>query len=81
MTEPVDPDWVLAALDDVAGALEQLIAEIDADPEQVAETLREGMPAIFAKLNYAWNTRALGPTALETHDHDALVAWPQDVGI
>jgi len=37
------------------------------------------MPAIYAKLNYAWNSRELGPEALDKIDHDALVSFPKDL--
>lgn len=79
--EMIDADWMLATLQDVSAALEQLIDEVDAEPDQVASLLREQMPTVFAKLNYAWNSRFLGPAAVDQMDHDALVAWPKDAGL
>ena len=31
---------------------------------------------VYAKLNYAVNTRELGPLALEALTEDELIAWP-----
>ncbi len=81
MSQGMDQDWVMATLEDAAAALEQLIDEVDAGADDLDALLQEKMPAVFAKLNYAWNTRQLGPEALDTLDHDALIAWPNDAGL
>lgn len=75
----MDAEWVIVTLQDALAALEETLSEVEGSPEAVAEILEERMPAVFAKLNYAWNTREAGPSAIDTMDHDALVAWPEDV--
>ena len=75
----MDADWLLATLTDALEALAGAIDEIEADPEAIDELLPAAMPAIYAKLNYAWNSRELGAEAIETIDHDELVAYPKDL--
>lgn len=75
----MDSEWVLVTLQDALTALDELVDEIEGEPEQALVLMQERMPAVFAKLNYAWNTRRIGPGAIESMDHDALVAWPEDV--
>jgi hypothetical protein len=79
----LDPTWVQATLEDAAEALGDLIREIDprdsgADVEML---LQDRMPTVFAKLNYAWNSRKLGASAHESVDHDVLVGWPTDLDL
>ncbi|HPE02498.1 MAG TPA: hypothetical protein PK326_11150 [Burkholderiaceae bacterium] len=73
----MDAEWILATLNDALAQLHETIAAIDGAPEAVEELLPELLPAVYAKLNYAWNSRELGPEALDQLDHDALVAWPE----
>ncbi|WP_313953534.1 hypothetical protein [Accumulibacter sp.] len=75
----MDAEWVLATLTDAMEALEEAVAELEADPEAIEELLPQMMPAIYAKLNYAWNSRELGAAALEQLDHDELIAFPKDL--
>ena len=75
----MDADWVLATLNDVMDALEDGLSELEANPEAIDELLPQVLPAIYAKLNYAWNSRELGPQAIERLDHDALIAFPKDL--
>lgn len=75
----MDADWILLTLRDAATALDDLIEDIDDDPDAAHELLDEQMAAIYAKLNFAWNTRHSGPAAIDTIDHDALVDWPPDL--
>lgn len=77
----MDAEWMLVTLGDAAAALEELIEDIEAEPEAAEELLEERMATVYAKLNYAWNTRRSGPSAIETMDHDALVGWPPDLTI
>lgn len=77
----MDPDWVLATLNDVMDALDEAIGEIASNPEEMADLLAEVMPAIYAKLNYAWNSRELGPQAIDVLDHDDLIAFPKDLSL
>ena len=80
--EPVmDADWILTTLNDALSALEDAIVELESDPEAVDELLPELMPMIYAKLNYAWNSRELGPEAIDKLDHDQLVSFPKDLEI
>lgn len=73
----MDAEWILATLNDALAQLHETIAAIDGAPESVEELLPQMLPAVYAKLNYAWNSRELGPEALDRLDHDALVAWPE----
>jgi len=75
----MDAEWIAVTLNDALSALQELVDDVEAAPEAVEEILREGMPSVFAKLNYAWNTRHTSPSAIDTTDHDQLVAWPKDV--
>ena len=75
----MDAEWVLATLNDVMDALEDAVGELERSPKAVDLLLPEVMPVIYAKLNYAWNSRELGPEALDKIDHDALVAFPKDL--
>jgi len=74
----MDADWILVTLQDALGALEELVNDIEDDPDAAEELMEERMAAIYAKLNYAWNTRRIGPSAIDTMDHDALVSWPKE---
>ena len=75
----MDVEWVLATLNDVMDALEDAVGELERSPQAVDLLLPEVMPAIYAKLNYAWNSRELGPEALDKIDHDALVSFQKDL--
>ena len=75
----MDADWILATLNDALSALEDAITELESDPEAVEELLPELMPAIYAKLNYAWNSRDLGAEAIEKLEHDVLIGFPKDL--
>jgi hypothetical protein len=72
----MDAEWILATLNDALAELQEAVAAIDGAPEAVEELLPELLPAVYAKLNYAWNSRELGPEALDRLDHDELIAWP-----
>ena len=75
----MDTDWVLATVQDALETLENAVNELEADPDSAEEIMQELMPAIYAKLNYAWNTRHEGADALEKHDHNDLIAFPKDL--
>ncbi|NQD37664.1 hypothetical protein HPT27_11565 [Permianibacter sp. IMCC34836] len=75
----MDADWVLTTLNDALSALEDVITELESDPESIDELLPELMPAIYAKLNYAWNSRELGPEAIDKLDHNELIGFPKDL--
>lgn len=77
----MDAEWVLTTLTDAMEALEEVIGELEADPEAVAELLPQLLPAVYAKLNYAWNSRELGPQAIEQLDHDQLIAFPREIAL
>ncbi len=77
----IDSDWVLTTLNDALSALEEAIMEIEGDPESVEEILDERIPALYVKLNYAWNTRVEGPEAIDKFDHNDLVAFPKDIAL
>lgn len=75
----MDADWVLATLTDALEALETVIEEIEADPDAIDDLLPTAIPAVYAKLNYAWNSRELGAQAIDLVDHDELIAFPKDL--
>ena len=75
----MDAEWVLATLHDVMDALEDAVGELGRSPQAVGLLLPGVMPAIYAKLNDAGNSRELGPEALDKIDHDALVGFPKDL--
>jgi hypothetical protein len=75
----MDAEWILVTLRDAASALEELIDDIEDEPESAEDLLEARMAAVYAKLNYAWNTRQTGPSAIDTVDHDVLVGWPADL--
>lgn len=75
----MDADWILLTLRDAAATLDDLIEDIDDDPDSAQELLEEEMAAIYVKLNFAWNTRQSGPAAIDNTDHDVLINWPQDL--
>ena len=77
----MDADWILLTLRDAAQTLEELIEYIEDEPEAAHELLEERMATVYARLNYAWNTRDSGPSAIDTVDHDELVGWPRDLAI
>lgn len=74
----MDAEWMLATLNDALGELQSTIDAIEAEPDAAAELMPELLPAVYAKLNYAWNSRELGPAAIEQLEHDELIAWPGD---
>ena len=63
-----DPEWTLATLNDAKEALEDLIAQVEDSPENIAN--------VYAKLNYAFNSAKDGPDALLSMPDDELVAFP-----
>jgi hypothetical protein len=71
---------MLVTLRDALGALEELVDEIETEPEAAEQLMGELLPAVYAKLNFAWHTRQTGPKAIDTTDHDALVSWPEEMG-
>ena len=75
----MDADWVLATLTDALEALETVIEEIEADPDAIDDLLPTAIPAVYAKLNYAWNSRELGAQAIDLVGHDELIAFPKDL--
>jgi len=75
----MDADWILLTLRDAAVALDELIEDIEDDPDVAQTLLNDQMAALYAKLNFAWNSRHSGPAAIDTIDHDVLVSWPQDL--
>lgn len=77
----MDAEWIQVTLQDAAEALQELLEDLEDQPEDAEALLREQLPAVYAKLNYAWHTRDTGPAAIDTMDHDALVSWPQELGL
>lgn len=76
MTEQIDSQWLLDTLCDAAETLNRAIELIDNDPRKARGVLEHELPELYAKLNYAVNTASIGPGAVDTLDHDALIAWP-----
>ncbi len=75
----MDAEWVLTTLNDALNSLEDVVTELESDPESVDELLPELMAMIYAKLNYAWNSRELGPEAIDKLDHNELIGFPKDL--
>ena len=75
----MDAEWVLTTLNDALSSLEDVVTELESDPESVDELLPELMAMVYAKLNYAWNSRELGPEAIDKLDHNELVSFPKDL--
>ncbi|RFA30939.1 hypothetical protein CAI21_02885 [Alkalilimnicola ehrlichii] len=75
----MDAEWNLVTLQDALAALAETIDEIEDAPDEAATLMEALMPTVYAKLNYAWNTRQVGPSAIDTTDHNELVAWPRDL--
>lgn len=76
MTEQIDSQWLLDALSDAAETLAAAIDRIESDPRRAAGVLEHEIPELYAKLNFAVNTATTGPEAINTTDHDDLIAWP-----
>ncbi|MFZ5841676.1 MAG: hypothetical protein ACOY3E_02150 [Pseudomonadota bacterium] len=75
----MDADWILTTLNDALSSLEEVVTELESDPDSVDELLPELMAMVYAKLNYAWNSRELGPEAIDKLDHNELVGFPKDL--
>lgn len=76
MTQQIDSQWLLDALSDAAETLSAAIERIESDPRRAAGVLEHEIPELYAKLNFAVNTASTGPEAINTTDHDDLIAWP-----
>ncbi|MBL8397226.1 MAG: hypothetical protein JNL84_03630 [Candidatus Accumulibacter sp.] len=74
----MDAEWVLTTLGDAMEALAEAITEIEEDPVAVEELLTQRLPTIYARLNYAWHSRELGPEAIDQLDHDQLISFPKE---
>ena len=75
----MDADWILTTLNDALSSPEDVVTELESDPESVDELLPELMAVVYAKLNYAWNSRELGPEAIDKLDHNELIGFPKDL--
>lgn len=73
-----DPDWLEGTLDDALNELENVLLSLREDNSQrnIERILSERLMTVYGKLNYAVNTAAYGPEALELFSDDELVAWP-----
>ncbi len=72
-----DPKWSYATLNDALETLEQLIGVIEnSNPDEIQEILDEELPAVYAKLNYAYHSAKDGPKALDIMTDDELVSFP-----
>ena len=76
MTQHINSQWLLDTLTDAAETLAAAIARIESDPRRAAGVLEHEIPELYAKLNFAVNTASIGPGAIDTMNHDALIAWP-----
>ncbi len=76
MPETINAEWLTETLKDAEEALAYAIQLLEENPRKAAGILEHEIPAVYAKLNYAVNTAAAGPAALETMEDDDLVAWP-----
>ncbi len=76
MPETINAEWLTETLKDAEEALAYAIQLLEENPRKAAGILEHEIPAVYAKLNYAVNTAAAGPAALETMEDDDLIAWP-----
>ena len=76
MSETINAEWLTETLKDAEEALAYAIQLLEDNPRKALGVLEHEIPAVYAKLNYAVNTAAEGPAALETMEDDDLVAWP-----
>ncbi len=73
----IDTDWLKDTLADAEETLSKAISLLEENPRHAQGILENEIPALYAKLNYAVNTARIGPEAIETENHDALIAWPE----
>ena len=75
----IDIEGLKATLADAAEELQRAIDRLETDGgEKDAEHIvTHDLVHVYAKLNYAVNTRELGPLALEALTEDELIAWPE----
>ncbi len=71
-------DWTLAALSDALEALGTLVDDYENGRITDEDAVGEELANVYAKLNFAKNTASIGPGAIDTVDHDALIAYPRE---
>ncbi len=72
-----DPEWLQATLNDASEALLEVLAKLEANPDETSEEiLKNDLVHVYAKLNYAVNSARLGPAALTALSEDEVIAWP-----
>ena len=73
----IDREWLSVTLTDALQALSETLDRLE-DPRLSAQSiLEDDLANVYAKLNYAVNTAELGPDAINTCEHDALIQWPE----
>ncbi len=75
----IDIEWLKATLADAAEELQRAIDRLETDggEKDSEHIVTHDLVHVYAKLNYAVNTRELGPLALEALTEDELIAWPE----
>jgi|LakMenEpi03Aug12_release.lakeMendotaPanAssembly.Ray.scaffolds.fasta_scaffold751981_2 hypothetical protein len=76
----MDRNWFLVNLKEAKGALDDLVAEVESEEDSgMAEAVALAhIVFVYAKLNYAWNTRAVGDEVIEGVRYDQAVQFPKD---
>lgn len=75
----LDAQWMRDTLTDALETLQKAVTLLEEDPRHARGVLEHEMVELYAKLNYAVNTAEIGPDAINTVDHDRLVAWPESL--
>ncbi|MCI5896114.1 MAG: hypothetical protein MRZ56_01655 [Sutterella sp.] len=73
----VDREWLSVALTDALECLSEALERLEDKRLDAQDVLLEDVANVYAKLNFAVNTAETGPAAIETMDHDRLIAWPE----
>jgi len=77
----MDKAWLITNLEDARHALDRAISEIkqhEAAEEHIAQQV---VGEVYAKLNYAWNSRAAVPAPPDRAHYDEWIRYPKVMDI
>ena len=79
----MDRAWFLTNLKLAKTELEDLIAEIEAEPDSgLAEAVALAqIGSIYSQLNYAWNTRNTGNEKIEGAVYEQAIKFPTELDL
>lgn len=74
----VNKEWLLATLGDLQECLDEALERLEREPDdhEFDDTALEEFHKLYAKLNFAYNTRELGQEAFGVLDDDELIGLP-----